>query len=126
MSKKKKESTINTGVSIYQLNKKGMDLYKPMPKEEIVSKLFEYLVDFCKVSYLMLLNNERKDYTIFKLNHLDQDLLTQEVTETLLNRGEVIDITLTENKDAVEIWIRDNKENYCYYLFDYSAAIVEV
>ena len=126
MSKNKKEKIINTGISLYELNKKGMDLYNPMPSEEILNKLRENLNDFYTNNYLMLLNNERKDYTVFKLNHKDLDKLVNNIKETILNRGEIIDINLTNDKAAVEIWIRDNKENFCYYLFDYSAAVVEV
>ena len=125
MSKKTKEKQINTGISIYELNKKGMDLYKPLNEYEAHAAINNALSDLWVKEYLMLLCNERRDFTLFKNSSREIDKLSDEILETLNNRGEIIDITAQEN-NAVEIWIRDNKENFCYYLFDYSAAIVEV
>ena len=36
-------------------------------------------------------------------------------------------INLTEDKAAIEIWLRNaENENLCYYFFPYDAAIIEV
>ena len=78
--------------------------------------------------YFMLLCNEAKDYTIFKINnHASVEKATEELKECLLNRGEVLDISkVDEIQEAFEIWIKMNNDAYCYYLFPYDEAIIEV
>ena len=45
---------------------------------------------------------------------------------TLVNRGQVLSIDKQEDGNY-EIWIRDpkTKENFVYYLFDYSYGIIK-
>ena len=82
--------------------------------------------------------NEKKDYTIFRretnenkdfLDNLetpDRDRLWNVlIDECLPNRGRTKSIELTENQDAVEIWISIEGESYCYMFFPYDAAIIE-
>ena len=82
-------------------------------------------------TYYMLLCNERKDYTVFKMNDKDNDDSIREIVsilvdECLRNRGEIRGIDLTKDKDAIEIWLIIEDEAYCYYFFPYDAAIIEV
>jgi hypothetical protein len=44
-----------------------------------------------------------------------------------MNRGYIIDLTTRED-GSYEIWIRDKEteENFVYYLFDYTNAVIEV
>ena len=82
-------------------------------------------------TYYMLLCNERKDYTVFKMNDKDNDDSVREIVsilvdECLRNRGEIRGIDLTKDKDAIEIWLIIEDEAYCYYFFPYDAAIIEV
>ena len=49
------------------------------------------------------------------------------IDECIYNRGQAIDINLTEDKAAIEIWLRNaENENLCYYFFPYDAARIEV
>lgn len=112
--------------NLYDFNKSAMSQMKVLDPiafnidtEKVINHIFEK-----PSKYWMLLNNERKDYTVFHL-------LTKEGTlpafrETLQNRGGLVDIDFLDD-DSVEIWIRDpeTKENFVYYLFDYSFGIVE-
>ena len=82
-------------------------------------------------TYYMLLCNERKDYTVFKMNDKNSDDSIREIVsilvdECLKNRGEIRGIDLTKGKDAIEIWLIIEDEAYCYYFFPYDAAIIEV
>ena len=79
----------------------------------------------------MLLCNERRDYTLFNIiSNKEEDKLNELanvfVDECLQNRGNIKGIDLTENKDAIEVWLSIEGESYCYYFFPYNAGVVEV
>lgn len=81
--------------------------------------------------YYMLLCNEQKDYTVFHWNNICDDAGAMEIAkilvdECLKNRGEIRGIDLTENKDAIEIWLYIDEEAFVYYFFPYDEAIIEV
>ena len=76
----------------------------------------------------MLLCHERRDYTVFHLyenqNENPPAVAANELLGCLTDRGEILSIE--ENSDhAWEIWLRINKELYCYYLFRYDDAVIE-
>lgn len=83
--------------------------------------------------YFMLLCHEKRDYTIFKMNkNLSSEkniLLTQEtLRQCFLNRGAVYSLERTEDKQAIEIWLKDKEEHqiFCYYLFPCDPMVVEI
>ena len=78
----------------------------------------------------MLLNWDRHDFTLFSLyknppaNTNPCAVAASECIGCLTNRGEILCIDPTKD-GAFEIWVRINKENYCYYLFRYDEATIE-
>jgi len=88
-------------------------------KQTMIADWFTHNVD----QYGMMLCHEQRDYTIFHLGN--SKIAAKEVIECCKNRGEIYGIDLTENKDAIEIWIEIENEMYCYYLFGYDAAVIE-
>ena len=102
-------------------------------KKEIIKNYLEKTSN----SYYMLLCNERKDYTIFHIGSINEDIeldYTEKrkeaakilVDECLKNRGEIRGIDLTTAKDAIEIWMIIDDDAYVYYFFPYDAAIIEI
>ena len=118
---------IDTGLSMYDINKNLMAQEKPLDpiatNRAVKDAADGVLASFKR--YWMLLCRERSDYTVFIINSSKN--LENELKETLLNRGQLLDITQQEDGNF-EIWIRDpeTKENFVYYLFDYSFGIIEV
>ena len=57
--------------------------------------------------YLMLLSNERKDYTVFALRNKNRlelaDTLAKEVMECLENRGQIKEFDVKKDANAIEI-----------------------
>ena len=52
-------------------------------------------------------------------------MFPSDLMECLTNRGNVVSIEPTEDKQAYEIWIdKGDEEPCCYYFFPYDAAIV--
>ena len=120
---------LNTDITLYSLNKQAMSQEKPLDVIEfnvLTDNIATYITEqavknhYC---YWMLLSNERKDYTLFI--PLTQKGILGEIRPTLLNRGDVLSIEQLENGNF-EIWIRDpaTKENFIYYLFNYTEAVL--
>ena len=69
------------------------------------------LVEDGAFKYLMLLSNERKDYTVFALRNKNRlelaDTLAKEVMECLENRGQIKEFDVKKDANAIEIWIDD-------------------
>ena len=76
--------------------------------------------------YLMLLSNERKDYTVFALRNKNRlelaDTLAKEVMECLENRGQLKEFDVKKDANAIEIWIDDA----FYALFVYDLGVIEI
>lgn len=128
--KKEKELQANLG-SLYDMNKQLVEqTCKPLNHLELAAiqpKLedwFNWIID----TYAMLLCHERRDYTVFHLYETQNEnppaVAANELLGCLTDRGEILSIE--ENSDhAWEIWLRINKELYCYYLFRYDDAVIE-
>ena len=140
--KKKKNKTHNVEIgTLYDVNKNLVEQnVSELTTEEMQNKK-NMIVDFihqANNSYYMLLCNDRKDYTIFHrrlnptlmqfcddLGEAEETLEKILIDECLPNRGRTKSIELTENKDAIEIWISIDGESYCYYFFPYDTAIID-
>ena len=128
-----KNKTITFG-SLYDLNKNLVKQNEIKLSEEILNSKKQIITDFikkCNNYYYMLLCNERKDYTVFHWVNICNDKDAKEISEILVDecltsRGEIRGIDLTENKDAIEIWMVIEDEAYVYYFFPYDNAIIEV
>lgn len=142
--KKKKNNTsrqVSLGTSLYDMNKSLIEKQIPDLTDEEMQNKKTLIIDFINDTgnqYYMLLCNDRKDYTIFRreINENDDFLDNIEapdrdrlwnvlIDECLPNRGRTKSIELTENQDAVEIWISIEGESYCYMFFPYDTAIIE-
>lgn len=118
-------------VKLYDLNKQIMHEQKAIsplalqPYQDKIEEWFNWSID----SYAMLLCHERRDYTIFHLyekqNSNPPQLAAKELIGCLIDRGDILSIDETEDK-AWEIWLRIDNEEYCYYLFNYDNAVIEV
>lgn len=109
--------------TLYDFNKQAMSQIEILTEYELDSKLREISKKICQKEYWMLLNNERKDYSVFKIE--EPNNIVKELYETLTNRGDVVSIDELEDGNF-EIWIRDieKEENFVYYLFDYTFGII--
>lgn len=125
MAKKEEKQVLDLGLTLYDMNKQAMAQEPPLDQILFNIKMKEIADVMAKKEYWMLLNNERKDYTVFKVNNPAN--IIDEVSITLTNRGQIISIDKQEDGNY-EIWVRDydTKENFVYYLFDYTFGIVKI
>ena len=131
MKQKPKTSKVSLG-TLYDINKNAMKSIKELSYEERVAKrkLVEDFITDTHNHYYMLLCNDRRDFTIVTLDVADEEKRAAAaftvVDECLVNRGKIKAIDLTEHKDAIEMWLNIDDEEFCYYFFPYDNAIVEV
>ena len=128
------QKTLDTGANLYYMNKQIMNQYKPLTHLELPQKqkALENWFNMKCDSYAMLLCHERRDYTVFHMycnppaNANPPAVAAKECIECLLNRGQILAIDPTKDKQAFEIWLRIGKDNVCYYLFPYDSGVIEV
>lgn len=127
---KNKTGSIPVG-TLYDMNKQIMQDRKPLNKLELgtYQPLLEDWFNMEIDCYAMLLCHDRRDFTIFHMYERENPnppaLAAKELLICLTNRGEVLSIDATEDK-AWEIWLKIDNKPYCYYLFRYDEAVIEV
>lgn len=120
-------NSINTGVTIYEMQKKKYAEVKPLDMLDVISRIEEVSDKMLNsdIAYFTLLCHENRDYTTFVLtSNTEKDNLKQSLLETIQNRGEIMDI-YDNGENCWDIWIRNitTKETFLMKLFDYSDFI---
>lgn len=129
---------VDLGMNLYDFNKQVMSQEKPLDfimlnkafkliYKTLTDKFYGGVESFNSNRYWMLLCNERRDYTVFRFEvDFDSKKFLKDLQECLLNRGAVLSIELTDEGNF-EIWIRDEltNENFVYYFFNYTEAVIE-
>ena len=124
----KSKMTLGT---LYDFNKQLMSQAKGLRRIDFKDSLNQ-IKDFIKEKdnkYFMLLCKERSDYTVFVLfknEDFDRQIFKKELSECLTNRGQILSIEKTKDKQAYEIWIKIDEEAFVYYLFPYDLGVIEV
>lgn len=116
--------------TLYDMNKELMKNEKQLSKTKLREAKEQLIQFFAEDEYFMLLCHDLHDYTVFRQ---EEPFLTAAkesakilIDECLVNRGEVLSIEKTEDNLAYEIWIRNEEGVFCYYLFPYTQAVIEV
>ena len=124
------ESKMTLG-TLYDFNKQLLSQAKELRRIDFKDSLNQ-IKDFIKEKdnkYFMLLCKERSDYTVFVLfknEDFDRQIFKKELSECLTNRGQILSIEKTKDKQAYEIWIKVDEEAFVYYLFPYDLGVIEV
>jgi len=113
--------------NLYEMNKKLSEHDTLLDPIILNKKLKEVANSLKNYDYLLLLCHDKRDYTVFNLKKMTEiNNFIDDLRETLQNRGRIVSIDKDNiNENTWEIWIRDH-EDYCYYLFDYTNAVIEV
>ena len=130
---KRKMSDVTLG-TLYDVNKGLVAKNEIQLTEGVINSKKEIVKNFImktENAHYMLLCKEQSDYTIFRRYNMEDTEKAMEISnilidECLKNRGEIRGIDLTNDKDAIEIWLIIEDEAYCYYFFPYDAAVIEV
>ena len=128
----KKNKTVISAGTLYDFNKGVLAKAPALPEETILNcqKKIEDWFNEKIDCYAMLLNNDRRDYTVFRLygnppaNPNPCEIAARECIGCLTDRGEILDMGEKED-GAWEFWTRIDGEVYVYYLFPYDKAVIE-
>lgn len=123
--------------NLYDMNKQLVEKYeKSLKGKPLLNRINNVVIPYLKSknteTYFMLLCNERKDYTVFRIsdinNESNADKIAEQIKICLLNRGAIYGMDITSDKVALEIWIKSDEdgEMSCYYFFPYSQAVIEI
>lgn len=115
-------------MSLYDLNSTIMEQLPTMTD-------YSHMIETCdnyhaamKNKYYMLYGKELSYFTMFEIQEDGEcSSLGSGVVECLQNVGEIKAADLTQNADAIEIWVlpKDGKAT-CMYLFAYDTGVVTV
>lgn len=111
----------NLQVNLHDLNKNIIAQMPELSRKEVKGKKNEvkkWVESQPNANYFMLLSNEKRDYTVFKIG-VSLDVFILEFFELLNSRGKVKAIDFTGS--AFEIWIDDA----FYAFFNYDAGVIE-
>lgn len=114
----------NFNMGLYDMNKQiiaQLPALTDLAEKEIMINTLH--TEF-KNSYYMLYGKEISYFTLFKIK--EAQYFGQEVIDCLSYIGKVKAIDLTETKDAIEIWVENNNDPTCLYLFPYDNGVVQV
>jgi hypothetical protein len=113
-------------MGLYDMNKQIIAQLPTLTDDELNEK--KYSIDALNAKYnneyYMLYGKEISYFTLFKI--VEPQYFSYEVIECLKNVGDIKAIDLTEDKDAVEIWVMADGKATCLYLFPYDLGIVQV
>lgn len=119
--------------TLYDLNKNLVQKNISALEEGVLNSKKEIVKNFLrdtKDTYYMLLCHEQRDYTVFKIDTLEDskynEMISILIDECLKNRGIIKSIELTKDKQAIEIWLMIEEEAFVYYLFPYGEAVITV
>lgn len=119
----------NIQMSLYDMNRSLIEQLGPLNKNiysEKINLINQYRYDTNNIAY-MLYGKEISYFTVFVDNDIPNINVTlgETIFQCLENVGEIYSIELTENKDAIEFWVKTNEQITCLYLFPYDSAFVE-
>ncbi len=124
----KPEGGIQT--SLYELNQGAVTGLPPMGEDAIktVKQQIATFVFNQDSKYFMLLNNERKYYTVFITGYdtetdFNYPKIEDEIIECLQYQGELKDVSNVPG--GMEFWITSENASYVYYLFNYGGGVIK-
>ena len=111
-------------VGLYDMNKQIIAQMPDLTDWDRVEKLFNEFHDIWNNTYYMMYGKEISYFTVFKV--VESYLFGSTAMDCIPSIGTVKAIDLTETKDAVEIWVMQDDEATCLYLFPYDMGLVQV
>lgn len=116
-------------MNLYDLNKSIINQLPPLTEQEIAARIetIETLFKTTGDNHYMLLCKEYNYYTIFAHDtHMTMPTFGAAVCEIINHIGNVYSIEMTQDEQAIEIWIKPDGEEsvLAFYLFPYDAGVV--
>jgi hypothetical protein len=124
---------MDANIELYELNRSIIEQQGALGEENIADKciLINNFATNTNNKFYMLYGREINYFTVFALardKDWELETLALGVMECLVNIGNIYSIEVTAEKDAIEIWVKDNTQDLltCMYLFPYDNGIVRI
>ena len=111
-------------LKLYDMNKQIIAQLPDLTDWEEKAALVDNLHNKFKNEFYMLYGKEISYFTLFDIK--DGNLFASVLFECLKSVGSVKAIDMTEAEDALEIWVTQDDEVTCMYLFPYDMGLVQV
>lgn len=117
-------------MTLYDFNRQIYNKLPSLEDNELLKakpKLENYLASKKHEKYFMMLNHEKKYYTIYtyKEGNFLPAIMAQTMIDVAKTLGKLKAIEVNDN--MVEFWISDDSDNcYLYAMFPYSKGVIEV
>lgn len=116
----------NIDLNIYDMNKSIVSQLPVAKAKELTEGKKKIKGLAAQGKYFMLLCNELRYYTIFKIEEQSETRFAQAVIDCANDIGIIKSINYPDdNKQAIEIWIEDNEGPHVMYLFNYDKGVVQ-
>ena len=123
----KKESQLNTGMTLYEMNKRVVAGLPALTTPLELDKCKSVLRKFKHLGYFMLMCREDNYYTVIKVRKAkNPDKFEDLVIELLQSQGAIKDIDYSDDKKSLECWVqKDEEDPKVYMLFPYGWGVIE-
>lgn len=121
------ENVLDTNMNLYDLNKLIISQIPSLSQDALLEKkdVINALHAKYNNSYYMLYGKEISYFTLFKI--INPAYFNYDVFDCLKHLGgDIKAMDLTEDSDAVEIWIEIEQNPICLYLFPYDNGVINV
>lgn len=117
----------NINLALYDMNKQIISQLPTIENFDDAIFVINNLHKKFQNQFYMLYGKEISYFTLFQIIGAEITF-GKEVIDCLNNVGQIKAIDMTEDEDAVEIWIymEDDKDATCLYLFPYDLGLVKV
>ena len=112
-------------LSLYDMNKQIMSQLPPLEDMNAAKEAVNNLYEKTKNEFYMLYGKEISYFTLFRMDK--PEWFFEELTLCLHSVGVIKAVDMTEDGEAIEIWVvDDDNEATCMYLFPYDGGLVKV
>ena len=120
---------INLGITEYEINKMVIAQLPSLINDKQLAQGKQLIKDFThdyilNEAYYMLLCNELRYYTVFHVCNEYEENVEDVILECLKNIGVIQQINKTENENAIECWIKNEKGCFMFMLFNYDWGVI--
>lgn len=113
----------NLNVSLYDMNKQIIAQSPSIQEHDAEKILQEYSGKHYANNYFMMLNHEKRYFTLFARNAAAVRSLATEILDCARSLGEIK--TIETYDDRLEIWILIDDEVFDFLLFEYDQGVID-
>lgn len=113
-------------LDLYDMNKQIISQMPPLSDRgfEKAMKDITFLHVMYQNEYYMLYGKEISYFSVFRV--IEPEQLAEAIFECCVNVGTIKAMDLTEEQDAIEIWVENADGPTCLYFFPYDNGLVQV